>query len=159
MTPEAGVFGKTPETGDFVTRHLDRATRQALDRWLTAHLAPLPPPWPEGGVRGLIDLNQKLYLLTAVPSRDSARRRFPLAAITPGAGVSLEAAETWCNAVAEALLQAAAGELSVDDLLRALNEVVMDDRMAEDGYPALWTVGNDPVPCDAEGLASLFSSD
>lgn len=159
MTTGTGFFGKTPLTGDFVARNIDSPKRQALDRWITANLVKYAAPWPGGGLRGLIDLNQDLTLIVAVSSRDLPGRTFPLAAITDGTGVSFEVAETWCDAVAGQLERAALGDLSLDDLTQILGTILIHDRSAPDGFPALWIAGGDPVTCDEDGLQSLLSSD
>ena len=84
VTGWCGVFGKMPLTGDFVARGLPIAIRRKLDIWVSHHLSGRDGTWPEGGIRGLLNLDGELTLFLAVPSRDSVGRRFPLVAATDG---------------------------------------------------------------------------
>lgn len=156
--PGPGLFGKLPETGDFIARGLAPALRRALDRWVTAHLAARRDGWPRGGARGLLELEDGLVLFVAVASRDSVGRRYPLLAVTEGNGLSLEDAETWCDAVAQALEIAAAGSAGVDQTMAALDAAEPEARDGPDGAAALWVAGGAPMTCDAATLDEIFSS-
>lgn len=153
-----GLFGKTPETGDFISRGLAPGLRRALDGWVTAHLAERRENWPEGGVRGLLDLEGALVLFVAVASRDSVGRRYPLLAVTGGEGLSLEDAEAWCGAAHYLMMRAAEGESSIWETLDALRAMEPRQREGPMGVEAIWVAGGDPWPADAETLNDIFSS-
>lgn len=153
-----GLFGKLPSLGDFFARGLTAAERRSLDQWVTAHLAPHKKNWPIGGVRGLIELGEQLVLFVAEPSRDHVGRQFPVVAVTDGAGRSLESAETWCDAAAAILRDATENAEDPEVTLAQLDavEAPLDDDL--DDVPALWVAGTNPMPCDADTLAEIFSS-
>jgi hypothetical protein len=153
-----GLFGKTPDTGDFVSRNLPQAYRRALDGWVTTHLGARRDGWPVGGVRGLLELGGGQALMLALPSSDKVGRQFPLVALTNGAGLSLEDAESWCNAACDFLVIAAAGEASIDETIHRLTQIEPALREGPIGDAALWTAGQEPMVCDAETVEALFSS-
>lgn len=152
------MFGKTPETGDFISRGLAPGLRRALDGWVTVHLAERREGWPEGGVRGLLDLGGVLVLFVAVASRDKVGRRYPLLAVTGGEGLSLEDAEAWCGAAHVLLMRAANGAASLAETLEALRAMEPVERNGPEGAAALWLAGGEPWPADAETLDGIFSS-
>ena len=154
-----GLFGKLPETGDFVSRGLDTTVRRALDRWVTRNLATRLNGWPKGGLRGLLEIEGGLVLMLAVPSTDKPGRRFPLVAVTDGAGLTLEIADTWCDAALGEVERAAAGVAGLDPVLNWLGKIEPRHRDGPDGAAALWVSGEPPMPCDTETIAALFSSD
>ena len=158
MMAGPGLFGKTPETGDFISRGLSPACRRGLDRWVTSNLAEHREGWPAGGLRGLLEIEAELVLIVAVASRDSVGRRYPLLAVTAGQGVSLEVAETWCGAAADILDQMVGGDARIDDALTRLSAIEPEIRDGPPGSPALWVAGEAPCPCDADSIRALFSS-
>ncbi|MEO0915681.1 MAG: TagF domain-containing protein [Pseudomonadota bacterium] len=158
MTPGPGLFGKLPEAGDFISRGLQPAQRRALDRWVTAELAARTDGWPDGGLRGLLDLGGDMTLMVAVASADKVGRRFPFVATTSGAGMTLEAADGWCDGAFEALMEAADGHAGIEETLATLQRLEPTERAGPDGFPALWIAGGDPQVCDAETIEHLFSS-
>ena len=158
MTAGPGLFGKLPEMGDFISRGVPPAQKRALDRWVTQQLATREKGWPEGGLRGLLDLGGALVLMVAVPSFDKVGRRFPLVAITSGKGLSLETANLWCNGAAKVLESATAGRTGMDETLAVLQELEPEAQDASNGSPALWIAGGDPQVCNAETIAQMFNS-
>lgn len=157
--PLSGVFGKMPQTGDFLSRGLQPKLRRPLDLWMSQHLAGRAN-WPDGGLRGLLRLEEDtLTLFVATGSQDAVRRQFPLAVVTDGAGLSYEAAEAWCNKVAPRLALAAAGDLNFEDFAHELDALPDLPRGTEDGVPSIWTKGGAPCLPVAESLDALFSSD
>ena len=159
MITGPGLFGKIPETGDFVSRNLTPVVRRALDGWVTAHLAARRDGWPVGGLRGLLGLQDGLVLMLAVPSADKVGRHFPLVAVTDGAGLSLEDAEAWCDAALDIIDLAAAGDAGLDATIHALHQIEPGPRDGPNGVAALWLAGGAPLACDAITIEQLFSSD
>jgi len=154
-----GLFGKTPETGDFVSRNLSQFTRRALDGWVTAHLAIRHEGWPAGGLRGLLEIdNSRQLLMLAVPSSDKAGRRFPLVAVTDGKGLSLEDADAWCTAGVLYLDEASIGLVTIDQTFAKICEIEPATRNGPIGIAALWVAGEDPLPFDTKTIEELFSS-
>lgn len=158
MIEGPGLFGKTPETGDFIARSLPVGVRKALDGWVTTHLAHRRDGWPSGGLRGMLELGESLVLMLALPSSDRVGRKFPLVAVTDGAGLSLEDAEAWCDAALECLGDAAKGEVSIDETLRQLHRIEPNVRTGPSGDAALWIAGQGPFACDAQTVDALFNS-
>ena len=154
-----GLFGKTPETGDFIVRRLPSALLRFLDIWVTGHLAEKRSDWPDKGLRGLLEIEEEPILILAVPSQDAVGRRFPLLAVTNGQGLSLEEANSWCEAAFVSLHAATTGERSLSEVLDLLDQIEPQDRQGPSGSAALWVAGVDPMPCDAEAIEALFSSD
>lgn len=153
-----GVFGKTPATGDFVSRGLPLAVRRALDQWVSVNLAGRRGAWPVGGLRGLLWLDDKLVLFLAVSSTDSVGRRYPLVSATCAEGLSFEVAEAWCDQLYPLLSDAANGAGDLDDVKTELENFSDMRRDAEDGEPALWRAGGLPFENSPEDLDELFSS-
>lgn len=153
-----GVFGKVPETGDFVAAGLPYGLRRGLDAWLSGMLAGRPGPWPEGGIRALVWIGGAPVLLCALPSEDSAGRRFPFVAATDGAGLSFETAEAWCDVFAPELSRVIAGEVVFSRLREWIAGLPDLPRDAEDGVDAIWTRGGPPFEPDAESVKEIFSS-
>ncbi len=154
----SGVFGKTPATGDFVSRGLPQAVRRALDQWVTANLAGRTEPWPSGGIRGLLLLNETLALFLAVSSKDSVGRRYPLVSATCAQGLSFEVAEAWCDRLCPWLSDAANGAGDLKGVKTELENLSDIPRNAEDGEPAIWLAGGPPFENTPETLDELFSS-
>lgn len=115
-----------PCEGDFVARSLDTARRTALDRWLTKWLAPeaeWPGHWPPEGLRGVINPGSGRIAILVLPSQDSAGRVFPLAAVVSVDMVDRKSVDDWAERVIWPLDEAAAGELTPDELARRLGKV------------------------------------
>ncbi|MDA8586571.1 type VI secretion system-associated protein TagF [Rhodobacteraceae bacterium] len=159
MIDGPGLFGKSPETGDFISRNLSQGMRRAIDGWVTVHLAARREGWPDGGLRGLLEIGDDLVLMLAVPSADRVGRHFPLVVLTGGAGLSLEEAEVWCDGALEIVGLAARGEVGIDATLQDLRQIEPGSRDGPSGIAALWLAGDDPAPCDATTIDALFSSD
>ncbi len=155
---DPGLFGKLPETGDFVSLGLSQSRRRSLDRWVTEHLAGRRDGWPNGGLRGLLEIDGSLVLMVAVGSSDAVGRRFPLVAVIEGQGLSLETAELWCDGAARLLEDAANGAESAGNTYQKLSGIDPDMRDGPEGSPALWIAGQAPMACDAGAIAVLFSS-
>ena len=158
MNHWCGVFGKTPATGDFVSRGLPLAVRRALDQWVSDNLAGRNGPWPVGGIRGLLLLDDTLALFLAVSSTDSVGRRFPLVSATCAEGLSFEVAEAWCDRIYPLLSDAASGAGDLGNVTAELEKLSELPRDAEDGEPALWRAGGLPFESTPEDLNELFSS-
>lgn len=153
-----GLFGKAPETGDFVSRGVPAPLRRMLDRWVSVHLAVRSAHWPEGGVRGLLEFDETLVLFVALDSKDAVGRRFPLLAVTDGAQLSLEAADAWCDGAAAEIKAVAAGEARLDAAFARLTNIEPALRDGPNGSAALWLAGGTPMPCDEETLEAIFSA-
>lgn len=154
----SGVFGKIPETGDFVVRRLSAPIRRGLDGWLTRHLMPMHEDWPDGGVRAIVEAQTALALVLAVPSQDRVGRRYPLAAATDGSGVSYETAEAWCDALFPVLTDLSNGEGSLESAIAHLDNVpVLRD--GDDGVGAVWCAGGPPMDPGDGPIWPLISFD
>ena len=154
----SGVFGKTPATGDFVSRGLPLAVRRALDQWVSENLAGRNGPWPLGGIRGLLLLDDTPALFLAVSSRDSVGRRYPLVSATCAEGLSFEVAEAWCDRLCPLLSGAANGAGDLEGVKTELENLSNMPRDAEDGEPAIWLAGGPPFESTPDALDELFSS-
>lgn len=151
--PEAGFFGKLPCTGDFVTRGLPRAFRGHWDAWVTRHLAVLlkdGPPWPKGGLRFRLVSGGRAAAGVIVPAQDSAGRKFPLSLLLIGIAIPPpDALDPWCDAALAAAEPALRGDAEADDLLEALDAVLVPD--GEGGTEPgmhLWAANHSPMFCD-----------
>lgn len=161
----AGLFGKLPLAGDFVARGLPDGFRARWDTWVTRHLAPLPDPWPEGGLRLRLRSGDRAATVLVLPGRDGVGRRFPLSVllVLPFAP-PVSAAEAWCEAALPLLGAALAGDSGADDLWQALDALPRPEGPGEAGAGPLllWAAGADPVPADpaapGPALATLLSS-
>ncbi|MEM9754810.1 MAG: TagF domain-containing protein [Pseudomonadota bacterium] len=153
-----GFFGKIPTTGDFVQRGLPPGIRRQFDPWLSTHLALRKDGWPEGGMRGLVWLGDVPTLFCAVPSQDSAHRRFPLTAVTDGSGVSFETAEAWCDHFAPGLSAVAAGDAALETFEAQMGPEADLPRKADSGETAIWVRGGQPRSVSPENIDAFFSS-
>ncbi len=114
--PPCGLFGKTPDAGDFRRVNLASDLTAVLDGWIEVELGRLPadardgaegPAWrfvATAGVAGVLPLAG-----VAAPSRDRVGRNFPCLVLAPLAALDAEAAVActpWFDA-AESVLQAA----------------------------------------------------
>lgn len=143
------VFGKLPAHGDFVSRGLSGAERDAMDGWLSASLAAArdglgatfcdlwdrAPPWRFGaaGAAGAL-----------APSVDAVGRRYPIlvrrTGLAPGQVAS--AAEA-CEAL---LFDALAGGWSADALADAVGAVAPEAGQDWQGAALWWTEGGEAFP-------------
>jgi type VI secretion system protein ImpM len=161
----AGLFGKLPATGDFVARGLPETFRARWDAWVTHHLARLPEPWPEGGLRFLLLSGGRAAFGLVLPSRDAVGRRFPLSALAVASEPPpWPAAEAWCDAALPPLRAACHGALGADALWAALTALPRPAGTAfgPQAPLLLWTAGRPPLaapPGDPrEALSVLLSS-
>jgi len=153
-----GLFGKAPETGDFVSRGVPAPFRRMLDRWVSVHLAVRHGRWPEGGVRGLLEFDETLVLFVALDSKDAVGRRFPLLALTDGAQLSLETADAWCDGAEAEIKAVVAGEARFDAAFARLIDIEPRQRDGPNGSAALWLAGGTPMPSDQETLDAMFAA-
>ena len=144
-----GVFGKHPQAGDFVARGLPAGLRRPLDLWVTRNLARRDTGWPEGGLRGVLDLSGTPVLLLALPSRDRTGRRFPLIAATNPPGTISEAM-SWCDDALPAMTAAVAGDADLDTLQSSLPPA--SDTRSTVAEPGFWQSDGSLTP----GLDELF---
>jgi type VI secretion system protein ImpM len=155
----AGVFGKMPVMGDFVSRGLPRGTGPTLDHWLTRYLAAEaadPELWPECGIRALIDARGGPLVALVLPSADRRGRPFPLAAIARAPAVGRVDADAWADSVLGPLAEAASGRIEPDAVERHLATL----RPRPGGTPRLvpplvWAEHTKAV-APANGLRELF---
>jgi len=146
----AFLFGKLPAHGDFVSRGLAPADRDALDHWLAASLADAQqrlgagfadaydraPPWrfawPEADGRWTAG--------AIAPSVDGVGRRYPIAAAARGVESGAVAATA---AAAESMIyDALAGGWSADTLLEKV-VVALTGKGAWQCEAGWWAVGAD----------------
>ena len=138
------LFGKLPAHGDFVSRGLAPADRDALDNWLSSSLADArnavggafepqydsAPPW-----RCMITVGGAPVAGALAASQDAAGRRYPLLLAVRDGG---EAAAEACEAL---LYDAIAGGWDADTLVEHA-ETVTDDA-AQPPSPRFWTLGGE----------------
>ncbi len=158
-----GLFGKLPAAGDFFALDLAAGLRPMLDRWITAHIAPLvgnPRVWPEGGVRGVLGSAKGPFILLIEPSMDSVGRAYPLVACVSRHGAGRSEADQWADAVWPILIAATEEGAPLEDLRRALS-CIRDPRDSDAPVipPALWWSGTaaDRPERQMERLAALSS--
>ena len=148
MNAAAALFGKLPSQGDFVARGLPAGLRLPLDRWLTRHLAlraKRPETWPVDGLRITFGFEATTLTGLILPSSDRAGRAFPLACChLPG--LSLDAAEEWCDAALPSARAALAGAISADSLQAALAALPADSE--DPAEPGIWAGSHAPLPPD-----------
>lgn len=134
-----GLFGKLPSYGDFLSRDLDSGFVEVWDEWLQGFVQGTQeqlgeawldvyltsPIWRFAFSSGVVDDSTWVGLL--LPSVDRVGRYFPfslarnIGACAPT--VALSSASTWFDELEELALQALEGEISVDDILDAVNAV------------------------------------
>ena len=138
------LFGKLPAHGDFVTRGIAMAERDALDAWLSASLAQArttageafadrydrAPPWR---CTTIVEGARVAGALT--PSQDGAGRRYPVLLALRDGGEEAAAA---CEAL---LYDAIAGGWSADVLVDRADTLTIADDAAD--APRWWTLGGD----------------
>lgn len=158
----AGLYGKLPARGDFVSRRLDAdfigawddwlqramsGSREVLGtRWLECFLS--APVWRFALPAGMFSRAGWVGLL--LPSVDRVGRYFPLTIAAPVRGDSLDAASTlskalrWLDAVNGLALEALAPQLDLDAFDRRLAELPMPDDLPVAAPPS-----DDTVPLGA----------
>lgn len=134
-----GLFGKLPSYGDFLSRELDSGFVEVWDQWLQGFVQSTQeqlgeawldvyltsPIWRFAFSSGVVDGATWVGLL--LPSVDRVGRYFPFSlarnidACAPT--VALASASNWFDELEEIALQALDGEISVDDILDAVNDV------------------------------------
>jgi hypothetical protein len=107
----------------------------------------------------LLAIEDTLLLVLAVASADAVGRKYPLLAVTGGAGVSLEDAEVWCDAALILIEDAARGDRTLNKTFESIQQLALDVHDEPDGEPALWLANGPPMVCDIETLGAFFSSD
>jgi type VI secretion system protein ImpM len=153
LTPEAGLFGKLPSTGDFVARGLPPAFRRRWDAWVTLHLSNRLKDgtcWPVGGLRFRLVSGGRVAAGAIVQSQDSAGRAFPLSLLLIGADLPApDTLDQWCDAALAAAELALRGDLDADGLLIALDEVPVPDGAGDKANGLqLWTAQQPATACD-----------
>jgi type VI secretion system protein ImpM len=163
----AGLYGKLPARGDFVSRRLDSQFIEAWDAWLQRALSAsreaLGPRWLECFLSapvwrflvpaGMFSATGWVGLI--VPSVDRVGRYFPLtiAAPVPEDGIdapsSLSNALGWLDSIEALALEALAPELDFDAFDRRLAELTPPADLA-----VVSSVSDDTVPLG--GTRALF---
>ena len=148
-----GLFGKLPSRGDFVTRRLDLACRDALDTWLQAGILTSRRVLGDAWLRAYLDAPVWRFACPAgvcggavlagvlAPSLDRVGRHFPLvlAAQLPaaiGTGALIEAVP-WFDALEAQALAALDQDTDLNGLDAAVDAI---------GLPASHATG--PLSCD-----------
>lgn len=153
-----GFFGKLPSAGDFVARGLPGGLQGALDRWVTARIAPLvrvAEGWPDGGVRAAVVLKDTPWLLVIEPGFDAVGRCYPLVACAPQAGADRAGADIWADAASAALECATAQNAPPDALGDLLAQIPAPTAaLVPVAPPVLWWGGVAPGPVQQQ-LARL----
>lgn len=155
-----GFHGKLPVTGDFVTRGLPHGFRVYWDRWAARYLV-TQEAWPEGGLRLRLASGGRVACGVAVPSRDIAGRRFPLAAfVIAGDLPDPPALDRWADAAHAALTAAQAGGQDAETLWARLAALPVPQGAAGQGAAMqVWRRGQPAQAVDpaAPALTPLFS--
>ncbi|NJM84413.1 MAG: type VI secretion system-associated protein TagF, partial [Tabrizicola sp.] len=122
----AGFFGKLPTTGDFVSRGLPAAFVGKWDRWITRHVAPIPPErLPGSGLRFMLSSGGRCVAGMILPGSDSQNRRFPLTVLQ----ILLhepprDEIDRWCDSALPVAQAALHGDLDADELAQALDALI-----------------------------------
>jgi type VI secretion system protein ImpM len=156
-TLAAGWYGKIPATGDFVSRRLPEAFREAWDKWLQQGMAGSRERLGAGWDECYLSMPAWRFLLSAglvtpqawagllVPSVDAVGRRFPLTiACAIGADsldlpTTAQAAGPWFDAIEDVALEALEGRQSA---------AKVDEALSARPFSAAWAQKRD-VPADA----------
>lgn len=153
-----GFFGKLPVAGDFVARGIPAGVRRPLDSWLTTHIAGLAGAalnWPAGGVRAVLALDGKTWLLVIEPGEDSVGRPYPLAACVPLNGADRAAADRWADAAAVVLVAALDARADAVAVQAALARIQLPDVAPNPLVPPLVWWNRSPEGPPQERLARL----
>ncbi|VAW91011.1 Protein phosphatase ImpM [hydrothermal vent metagenome] len=137
-----GLFGKLPAHGDFVQRNLPSAFIEIWDGWLQHYIAAsqeqlgeqwldvylTSPIWRFMFSPGAVDADSWAGIM--LPSVDKIGRYFPFSIITrlPSNISSLEfllAQNDWFSHMEDLALKALSGDLTVDDLIEEIEQVVI----------------------------------
>ncbi len=143
----AGFFGKLPVTGDFLGRGLPDAFRLRWDAWMAQHLAPIPEPWPAGGLRFRLQSGTRTAAGLVRPSRDAVGRSYPISGLIVAPCLPDPAGlDAWCDAANPLLEAAGSGRLDPDALWEALETLPRPDGAGPQAEEPLllWTVGQTP---------------
>lgn len=154
IEPRPFLFGKLPQHGDFVSRGLDPAAREAWDSWLSREIAAArealgdfedlygsAPAWCFVIAPGRLGSHWQAGALT--PSMDSVGRLFPavLGAALADADAALACGEVIAQRCEELLL-AQLGGASADQLASAIGAEQLDCE-GEPGRTGWWTLGGE----------------
>lgn len=149
-----GFHGKLPKHGDFVSRGLEPAVKQAIDAF-AADL--VRAELPSDGLRACLHLQDRPWLVLLLPSFDAAGRYFPFAILSPFADPSFTAAETRCLAWQALAERAVKGDMDADALLLKLQDLSEEADDLNSPVPeAVWTSETPPTPL-GQALAELSS--
>lgn len=137
---QTGIFGKLPAHGDFLHRNLPSRVINVWDEWLQAFVANTQerlgeswleiyltsPIWRYCLSQGVVDDNQWAGIV--LPSVDRVGRYFPFSImrkISNGLAPSefVETGVQWYEEIENLALQALDGQLQIDALLDALNQL------------------------------------
>jgi type VI secretion system protein ImpM len=167
----AGLYGKLPARGDFLSRRLDNAFVQDWDGWLqrvtAASRERLGAQWLEHFLAAPVwrfVLPAGMFAKSAwvglmVPSVDRVGRYFPLTLAAPlgeesiDAAATLAKAEPWLNSLEDLALQALAPDLDVE----RFDAELMQAALPED-LPVPLAVADDTVPLGAPEAAFIVWS-
>ena len=167
-----GLFGKLPSRGDFVTRRLDPACRDALDTWLQASILTSRRVLGDAWLRAYLNAPIWRFACPAgacgdapmagvmMPSLDRVGRYFPLvlaAQLLPGhTPEGLLQATAWFDALEAQALAALEQEIDLNELDPAVDAIGLPPADAAPDAPAatlFW------LPSDAGPPAPLLRSD
>ena len=144
MTSEiiTGLFGKLPAHGDFIQRSLPSDFVAVWDEWLQHYIAGsqeqigehwldyylTSPIWRFMFSEGCVDANSWVGIM--LPSVDKVGRYFPISIITkiPNSVCSLEfllSNNSWLEEIETIALQALEGDLTADELITEVNDIVI----------------------------------
>lgn len=159
----AGVFGKLPAHGDFITRGFAPETRDALDSWLSASIAgarealgggyedafDTAPPW-----RFVLPQGEGWIAGALAPSVDGVGRRYPILAQVP-----VDALESGGNGAAHceaAIYDAFEQGQDADALHAAISQPVAEWDDEWPGRTGWWTMGSEAHALTQERPAGLI---
>lgn len=170
---KAMLFGKLPAHGDFVSRGLGVAERDALDAWLAASLQEArealgdrfearydaAPAWrfiePDG---------EALTAGALAPSVDAAGRRYPV--YLAMAGVEADTAPAAAEVCEDLLYDAFGQGWDADQLHAAAERAVLSVKAEGEAAPRWWTLGGEdfapagiPGPRPAMLLREVLAAD
>lgn len=137
-----GIYGKLPLHGDFVYRNLPPNLIEVWDEWLQSFVAGsreqlgenwldiylTSPIWRFSFSEGVLDNNAWLGVM--LPSVDRVGRYFPISVLSQvPANINLfeysQLQDNWYEAIEELLFSSLDGELDIDELLAAIQQVPM----------------------------------
>ncbi|MEP2031286.1 MAG: type VI secretion system-associated protein TagF [Paracoccaceae bacterium] len=149
---KTGLFGKLPQTGDFVSRGLPAGLRPVLDRWLTAKFMRLDfCNWPTNGYRGAFAWNDVVVCALVMASQDKLGREFPLSVcfVAQLRDLSISGIDQWCDAALPFVREAQGGHMAADKLLDHVRQIPFQkDTGVLPELPTLWP-GADRTPVNS----------